>query len=100
MSAKTVLVTGANTGIGYEVIRALRRSPQAYQIILSGRSLEKAQEAVQKAEQEYPEAKGSIFAIQTDIESDESIQAAFDVVKDKYGHIDVLVNNAGTFFPF
>jgi hypothetical protein len=45
-STKTVLlVTGANTGLGYQIVRALCQSNQSYDILLGGRSLEKAQQA-------------------------------------------------------
>lgn len=95
MSGKIVLITGANTGLGYEMVRSLCRAPEQYQIILSGRSLSNAQKATEAIEQEYPDVKGRIFPIQTDVESDDSIRAAFETVKDKFDHIDALVNNAG-----
>ena len=95
MSGKVVLITGASTGLGYEMVRSLCRAPEHYQIILSARSLSNAQKATEAIEQEFPDAKDSVFPIQTDVESDDSIRAAFDTVKAKFDHIDVLINNAG-----
>lgn len=97
MSEKIVLITGANTGLGYEMVRSLCQAHQQYRIILSGRSMANAQKAAEEIEKEYPDAKGRIFPLQTDVESDESIRAAFDTVNAKFDRIDVLINNAGKF---
>ncbi|KAK2592782.1 hypothetical protein QQS21_009525 [Conoideocrella luteorostrata] len=95
MSSKVVLVTGANTGLGLEIVRALCGSDANYEILLGGRSLEKATKAVQNVIAAFPKVEGRVSAIQVDIEDDDSISAAVDTVSAKYGHLDVLVNNAG-----
>ncbi|KAH8654368.1 hypothetical protein BGZ61DRAFT_373573 [Ilyonectria robusta] len=95
---KIVLVTGGNTGLGFQIIRAISRSEINYEILLAGRSLEKAQAAVKEAIAEYPSIKGRISPIQVDIEDDASIEATFQQVKAQYGRLDALVNNAGAQF--
>ena len=50
-----VLVTGANTGLGFEIVKALCKSPKAYTILLGGRNLEKAKAAAQELQSEFPE---------------------------------------------
>lgn len=93
---RTILfITGANTGLGYEAVRALAASSVAYEILLGSRSADKGQRAVDSAIKEFPAVKGRISTIPIDIESDESIQASFDTIKSKYGRLDVLINNAG-----
>ncbi|EQL03269.1 hypothetical protein G6O67_005473 [Ophiocordyceps sinensis] len=95
---KVVLVTGANTGLGFEIIRALCGSDTSLELLLGGRSLQKAQAAVDDAVAEFPSVKGRISAIQIDVEDDSSIESAVQRVKTKYGRLDALVNNAGAQF--
>ena len=95
MASSVVLITGANTGIGYQIVRALCSSDQAYNIFVGGRSLSKAQDAIGSAEKEFPSSQSKLFAIQVDIEQDESIKRAFEEVQSKFGKLDALVNNAG-----
>ncbi|PHH86232.1 hypothetical protein CDD83_10536 [Cordyceps sp. RAO-2017] len=95
---KVVLVTGANTGLGFELVRALCRSDAAYEILLGGRSLERAGKAVDAARAEFPDSKSRVTAIQVDVEDDASIEAAFGRVEAEYGRLDALVNNAGAQF--
>lgn len=90
-----VLVTGANSGIGFEAIQALMQSDHPYHIILGARSPARAQEAVAQLRKELPGSKSSVDALQVDLESDESIDKAVAEVTAKYGRIDALVNNAG-----
>jgi NAD(P)-dependent dehydrogenase (short-subunit alcohol dehydrogenase family) len=96
MSSKVVLITGANTGIGYQIVRALCTSTHPYTIIVGGRSPPKVQEAITSVQKEFPDTKSNLSPIQIDIESDDSINQAFSEVKSKFGKLDVLVNNAGT----
>lgn len=100
MADKTiVVVTGANTGLGYEIVRSLCGSDHAYHILLGGRSVEKARNASEDANTEFPNTQSSIQAVQIDIEDDASIDALFKDVESRYGRVDVLVNNAGTSVP-
>ncbi|GIK04407.1 hypothetical protein Aspvir_008490 [Aspergillus viridinutans] len=73
MDSKIIVITGANTGIGLETVKALCQSNQKYHILLGSRNLENAQ-------------------------SDESIDAAFGQIAAKYDRIDCLINNAGASF--
>lgn len=100
MAASTiVLITGGNTGIGYETVKALYASPEAHTILMGSRSLEKANDAISALKAEVIETKSTVEAVQIDIESDDSINAAFDTIKSAHGRIDALVNNAGTISP-
>lgn len=95
MEAKVILVTGANTGLGLEIIKALCSSHEQYKILLGGRSYEKAKQAVADLAIAFPDTKSQFNPIQVDIEDDDSIVAAFEMVRKAYGRLDVLVNNAG-----
>lgn len=65
---------------------------------MGSRSLDKAQNAIKKLHEECPESKNTVEAVQIDLASDNSIQAAFEQVKAGPGHIDALINNAGEHF--
>ncbi|KAF2801865.1 NAD(P)-binding protein [Mytilinidion resinicola] len=91
-----VLITGGNTGIGYETVKALYASSKGpYTILLGGRSIEKVNNAIAALQKEIPDTASKLVPLQVDIESDESITAAFETVKSSVGYIDVLINNAG-----
>ncbi|KAL4735890.1 hypothetical protein BDV11DRAFT_173428 [Aspergillus similis] len=95
-STKIVVITGANTGIGFETVKALLRSNQRYHIFLGGHNLEKAQVASKQISSES--AYNVLEPFQVDVESDESIEAAFKHIAAKYDRIDCLINNAGACF--
>jgi NAD(P)-dependent dehydrogenase (short-subunit alcohol dehydrogenase family) len=90
-----VLITGGNTGIGYETVKALYASPEAHTILMGSRSLEKANDAMSKLHSEVSKSKSVIVSLQIDIEDDNSIEEAVKEVESRWGRIDALVNNAG-----
>lgn len=92
---KVVLVTGANSGIGYETAKAFLQSTKQYSILLGSRTLKKASLAVESLHQECPDSTNTVEPIVIDLTSDESIERAFEQVKVNPGRIDALVNNAG-----
>ena len=94
-SQKIVLVTGANKGIGYEIVKALLASTKPYHVLLGSRSLESGHEAAAKLRDELPDTANSVEPIQLDLNSDTSIQSAFETVQASHGRLDVLINNAG-----
>jgi NAD(P)-dependent dehydrogenase (short-subunit alcohol dehydrogenase family) len=90
-----VLITGGNTGLGFETVRALYSSRKAYTIILAGRSPAKVDEAIKAAQAEFPSSHSKLFPLQVDVEHDESITKAFEQVQAMWGKLDILINNAG-----
>lgn len=92
---EVVLITGANTGIGFEIVKALCKSDEPYDIIVSGRSLEKVERAISDATTEFPASRSKLYPLQVDIEYDDSIKKAFEEVISKFGRVDALINNAG-----
>ncbi|HEU4683283.1 MAG TPA: SDR family oxidoreductase [Nitrospira sp.] len=84
--AGIALVTGANKGIGFEVVRQL--TVRGWRVFLTGRSLA----AVRKA----ASSLGPLaLPVPLDVTSKVSIDAAYHVVAQAVDHLDVLVNNAG-----
>jgi NAD(P)-dependent dehydrogenase (short-subunit alcohol dehydrogenase family) len=92
---KVVLVTGGNNGIGYEAVKAFLQSRNPYHVLLGSRSVDKGKIAVESLHKEVPESKNTVEVLQVDLESDESIEKAFQQVNKSPGQLDALVNNAG-----
>ncbi|KAL9135198.1 MAG: hypothetical protein Q9175_003618 [Cornicularia normoerica] len=93
-----VLVTGANTGLGFEMIKTLCSSEQAYEVLVGGRSLVNAEQAANAIKRDFPSTRRRVWPVQIDIEDDESIQTIFDEVQTISCGLDALVNNAGAQF--
>lgn len=93
-----ILITGANTGLGLETVKALCNEPSAYEIIMGSRSVEKGERALTTIKKEIPSTPSTLSVVQVDISSDESIEKAIEHIQKTYGKLDVLVNNAGAGF--
>ncbi|KAI9705370.1 MAG: hypothetical protein M1820_005200 [Bogoriella megaspora] len=93
--SQVVLITGANTGIGYEALKAFAAASEAYHILVGSRSAEKGNEAIAALQKEFPQTASKFTLVQVDIDTDESINKAFETVSGITNHIDALVNNAG-----
>lgn len=94
MKDKICLITGANSGIGYETAKSL--SVKGATVILWCRSEKKANQAVAKIKSEFPKSKTE--TIISDLSSQKQIRDAASELLKKYDRIDVLVNNAGSWF--
>jgi len=93
-----ILITGGNTGLGLEVVKALYKSDSVYDIIVGSRSISKAEEAITAVKEEIIRSKSVLSSLQVDVTSDDSIRKAFEQVSAQYGRLDVLINNAGASF--
>jgi len=87
--ARIVLVTGGNRGIGLEVCRQL--AAQGYAVVLGSRDEAKGEAAAAGLE-------GDVTVLQLDVADDESVGAAAAAVDERFGRLDVLVNNAAILY--
>ncbi|MDF5730980.1 MAG: SDR family oxidoreductase [Rhizonema sp. PD38] len=87
--SKIALVTGANKGLGFEISKQLAK--QEIQVILGARDIAKGQEAAEKLKQQGLD----VYPLTLDINNVESIQSAVNTIKEKFGTLHILVNNAG-----
>ena len=92
LSGKTAIITGGNTGLGYETALQLLHLNLSY-LILAVRSLEKGDAAAANLHQLYP--KASIGVWQLDLTLYDSIQAFARRVERQLSHIDIVILNAG-----
>ncbi|WP_316738758.1 SDR family NAD(P)-dependent oxidoreductase [Pedobacter aquatilis] len=82
---KVALVTGGNTGVGFQIAKALAEND--YTVYLGSRNLEKGEAAAS-------EIGGNAIAIQLDITNTELINKAVKQIEDESGFLTLLVNNA------
>jgi NAD(P)-dependent dehydrogenase (short-subunit alcohol dehydrogenase family) len=94
-SGKTVLITGANTGLGFQT--ALELAKKNAFVILAGRSEEKINQAIVTIQNEIPTAK--LEAGIVDLSDLKSIKDFADKIIEKHYRLDILINNAGVMFP-
>jgi NAD(P)-dependent dehydrogenase (short-subunit alcohol dehydrogenase family) len=90
MSASVVLITGSLTGIGRATAKAFAR--QAAQLIVSGRSSEAGQELVKELLALGTEAE----FVKADVRHEQDVRELVDRAIERFGRLDVAVNNAGT----
>jgi len=88
---KTILITGATSGIGLEATKVL--SEKGAKIILPVRNLEKGKRAEQEIKQRFNSA--DIELMELDISDFDSVRQFADEFTKKYSKLDLLLNNAG-----
>ncbi len=88
-TTKVALVTGANKGIGYAIAAGL--GAQGLRVGVGAREEGRREAAVEKLRAEGVDA----FGVPLDVTSDASARSAGDLVEERHGRLDVLVNNAG-----
>jgi len=90
---KVAIVTGGGSGIGRATAIALAR--EGYEVVVAGRKLEKLEETATLAEGDGL----NISPVSTDVTDPVAVQALFAGVKERFGRLDLLFNNAGTSAP-
>ncbi|WP_371647571.1 SDR family oxidoreductase [Streptomyces mirabilis] len=89
--AKIAVVTGAGSGIGRAVAVELLRT--GWSVALAGRKPETLEETAALV----PEAPSLV--VRTDVSRPDEVAALFDAARERFGRLDLLFNNAGTFGP-
>jgi NAD(P)-dependent dehydrogenase (short-subunit alcohol dehydrogenase family) len=94
MQQRIALVTGANKGIGFEVVRDLAR--KGFHVFLGARNSDAGVAAAQKLNKEgEKEEYGEITFLKIDVSKPDSIRSAAEEYSKKSDRLDTLVNNAG-----
>ena len=85
---RTVVITGANEGIGYHVLTGLLETE--YRVA----GLDIDGEAIRSLRETHP---GQVRYFECDVTSDDDVRITIDEILDRWGRIDILVNNAAVF---
>jgi NAD(P)-dependent dehydrogenase (short-subunit alcohol dehydrogenase family) len=85
---KVLFITGAGRGMGTDIARAALAA--GYKTVATGRNVEKVTEAIG--------ASDDLLVVKLDVTEPADAEAAVKAAVDKFGRIDVLVNNAGNFY--
>jgi NAD(P)-dependent dehydrogenase (short-subunit alcohol dehydrogenase family) len=85
---RTAVVTGGGSGLGRAM--ATRLAAGGYHVVVAGRTESSLAEVA---------ARTGGTAVVTDVRSHDSVTALFDLVAERFGRLDLLVNNAGVFGP-
>jgi NAD(P)-dependent dehydrogenase (short-subunit alcohol dehydrogenase family) len=89
VNKKIAVVTGAGTGIGKSTALALLA--QGYTVVLAGRR----KDTLEKTIAEAGDVGNKALAVATDVSSEKSVLNLFAIIKEVYGRVDLLFNNAG-----
>jgi NAD(P)-dependent dehydrogenase (short-subunit alcohol dehydrogenase family) len=90
-TGRVAVITGANTGLGYETARAL--AEHGAHVVLAVRNLDKGKDAAARITADGP--RGEVALQELDLTSLDSVRAASRQLRSDYDRIDLLVNNAG-----
>ena len=93
MSDKIAVVTGASSGLGRGIARAL--GSRGFTVYVTGRTADQ----LEKAAEEISANGGQGIALPCDHRNDDEVKAVFDRIKADSGHLDILVNNAAAVYP-
>jgi NAD(P)-dependent dehydrogenase (short-subunit alcohol dehydrogenase family) len=94
LAGKTVIVTGGSGGIGRGLVYGY--ADEGCNVVIAGRDAAKSQEVADAC----ADRAGSVVVIQTDVTDNEQVQALITGTKQRFGPVDVLVNNSGgVFYP-
>lgn len=99
LEGQVALVTGAGRGLGFSIARAFAQS--GAQVIVNGRDATRLAEAARMIDP----AQKNVEPLSFDVTDEVAVRDAFDLVRNRYGRLDILVNNVGVrnrqpFFQF
>ena len=88
---KVAIITGGTRGIGFETVKVFLENNA--KVVLFGSKMESVENAVRLLREENKDYE--VFGLYPNLSNELEVQEAFKEVKEKYGSIDILINNAG-----
>jgi NAD(P)-dependent dehydrogenase (short-subunit alcohol dehydrogenase family) len=95
LTGRSVVVTGANTGLGKETAKALAAKNAI--VVMAVRSLEKGENAAEEIRKIYPTSQLDVMEL--DLSDLNSVSMFARDFSNKYNRLDLLINNAGVMMP-
>ena len=89
---KVIIITGASSGIG--AATAIRLAKEGAIVIISSRNIK----GLDTVADSIRKNKGQVMSIKVDVKNEADIKDMINIVKNKFGRIDAIVNNAGVFY--
>ena len=86
---KTILITGSSRGIGAAIAR---RCHKDYKVVIN---YNKSKDEAFKLLYELRENNPFVIAVKADVSKESDVKMMFDVAEKNFGHVDILINNAG-----
>lgn len=93
LAGKTAVVTGGNTGIGFETVRGLAN--MGANVVLACRDLGRASSAIENIERNSKLKNYNLEGIKLDLEDLKSVEEFVEKFSKKHDKLDILINNAG-----
>jgi len=94
-TGRVAIVTGSNSGIGFETARVL--AEKGANVVMACRNLEKANPKADEIRSAHPNA--NVEVMELDLSDLESVQRFADAFRAKHSRLDLLINNAGIMVP-
>lgn len=94
---KTAIVTGSNTGLGYETALALYR--KGFDIVVASRNKQKGEAAVARIRDAAPKAGGGVAFTRLNLSNLADVKTFADGIANRLDRLDLLINNAGVMVP-
>ena len=94
-SGRVAIVTGANTGLGFETALVFARKD--IEVIMACRNVEKANDAMKRIREKVPEAQ--LQFLELDLMNLDTVRTFAQAYKKQYDRLDLLINNAGIMIP-
>lgn len=88
---KVAVITGGTRGIGFETVRTFLENNA--KVVLFGSRKDTVEAALRKLKEENENYE--VFGLWPNLSSDSEVKEAYNIIKEKYGKIDILINNAG-----
>ncbi|CAM03869.1 oxidoreductase, short-chain dehydrogenase/reductase family [Saccharopolyspora erythraea NRRL 2338] len=93
VTGKVVLVTGASSGIGEAI--AARSAGAGHQVVAGARRTDRLRALAERTEEATAASGGGIHPVRLDVTDRDDVAAFVETARDRFGRVDVLVNNAG-----
>jgi len=93
---KVALITGASQGLGYQI--AKRFASEGANLIICSRSKNEIEDVVSEFSQDL-DSDQRIYGFDCDVSVQVEVDHLFELIENKFGNLDVLVNNAGIYGP-